>query len=91
MEAGSNRCEVELTKVGFIEINDVPVADFSYGLQGREIFFIDQSLRADEYSWKFGDGEFSEESNLSMNFQRILHLKLHLLSEMIVVYIQLKN
>ncbi|MGB3083843.1 MAG: PKD domain-containing protein, partial [Saprospiraceae bacterium] len=63
LEAGSNRCEVELTKVGFIEINDVPVADFSYGLQGREIFFIDQSLRADEYSWKFGDGEFSEESN----------------------------
>lgn len=61
LEAGNHRCDVALTKVDFIEINDVPVADFSFGLQGREIFFIDQSLRANEWHWKFGDGEESDE------------------------------
>ncbi|MFZ1424076.1 MAG: PKD domain-containing protein [Saprospiraceae bacterium] len=63
LEAGNSRCEVLATKISYIEINDVPVASFSYGNQGREVFFIDQSLRADEYFWKFGDGETSEEAN----------------------------
>lgn len=61
--AGNHRCEVELTQTSYVEINDVPVANFSTGVQGREVFFIDQSLRADSYLWEFGDGETSEEAN----------------------------
>lgn len=63
LEAGNSYCDVVGTKSGYIEINDVPFPDFSYGNQGREVFFIDQSLRATEYLWKFGDGEESEEIN----------------------------
>lgn len=61
LEAGNQRCEVLVTKSDFIEINDVPIADFTWGIQGREVFFIDQSIRAVSYLWKFGDGEESEE------------------------------
>jgi len=61
LEAGNQRCEVLITKSDFIEVNDVPVADFTWGIQGREVFFIDQSLRATSYLWNFGDGEMSEE------------------------------
>lgn len=61
LESSTSRCDVGLTKTDFIKINDVPVADFSFGLQGREIFFIDQSLRPDEWHWNFGDGETSDE------------------------------
>lgn len=63
LKAKNYRCETEEVKVGYIEVNDVPVANFSFGQQGREVFFIDQSLRADEYFWDFGDGEFSEDAN----------------------------
>lgn len=63
LEAGNHRCEVELIKTDFVEINDVPVANFSFGQQGREVFLIDQSLRADSYFWDFGDGETSEDAN----------------------------
>lgn len=61
--AGNHRCEVELTQTSYVEINDVPVANFNTGVQGREVFFIDQSLRADSYLWEFGDGETSEDAN----------------------------
>lgn len=61
--AGNHRCEVELTQTSYVKINDVPIANFSTGVQGREVFFIDQSLRADSYLWEFGDGETSEDAN----------------------------
>lgn len=63
LKAKNYRCETEEVKIGYIEVNDVPVANFSFGQQGTEVFFIDQSLRADEYFWDFGDGEFSEDAN----------------------------
>ncbi len=63
LEAGNSRCDVTLTKTDYIEINDKPRADFSWGIQGREVFFIDQCQRAVEYFWNFGDGETSEEAN----------------------------
>lgn len=63
LEAGNHRCDSLITKVDYIEINDKPVANFSWGIQGREVFFINQSTRAVDYFWNFGDGEFSEESD----------------------------
>ncbi|MBP8725922.1 MAG: PKD domain-containing protein [Saprospiraceae bacterium] len=61
LEAGNQRCEVVLTKTDYVEINDIPRADFDWGIQGREVFFINMSDRGQEYTWDFGDGEFSEE------------------------------
>jgi len=63
LKARNSRCEAEVTKIGYIEVNDVPIASFSFGLNGREVFFIDQSTRADEYFWDFGDGSTSDEAN----------------------------
>lgn len=63
LKAKNSRCEAEVTKIGYIEVNDVPFASFSFGLNGREVFFIDQSTRADEYFWDFGDGNTSNEAN----------------------------
>ncbi len=61
LESSNKWCKTVLTKSDFIEINDVPDADFTYGLQDRQIYFIDQSQRATEWHWKFGDGEESDE------------------------------
>ncbi|MBK9108514.1 MAG: hypothetical protein IPM92_09150 [Saprospiraceae bacterium] len=58
LEAGNHRCEVLITKTDFIEINDIPRADFNWGIQGREVFFINLSERGVDYFWNFGDGEF---------------------------------
>ncbi len=63
LEASNHRCDSVLTKTSYIEVNDKPIADFSFGIQGREIFFINQSIRGVEYVWSFGDGEQSEEIN----------------------------
>ncbi len=64
LKASNARCEVSVTKLSYIEVNDVPVANFSFGVNaGREVFFIDQSVRANEYLWSFGDGETSDETN----------------------------
>ncbi|MBK9107453.1 MAG: PKD domain-containing protein [Saprospiraceae bacterium] len=63
LEAGNHRCEVLITKTDFIEINDIPRADFNWGIQGREVFFINLSERGVDYFWNFGDGEFSDEMN----------------------------
>ncbi|MBK8955070.1 MAG: PKD domain-containing protein [Saprospiraceae bacterium] len=63
LKAKNSRCEAEEVKIDYIEINDVPIASFSFGQQGKEVFFIDQSQRADEYFWDFGDGNTSEEAN----------------------------
>jgi PKD repeat protein len=63
LKASNSRCEASEVKIGYIEVNDKPVAGFSYGNNGREVFFIDQSVRADSYFWDFGDGNTSEDAN----------------------------
>lgn len=59
LESSNKWCTTILTRSEFIVVNDEPVADFIYGLQGREIFFVDQSPRATEWHWYFGDGDES--------------------------------
>lgn len=62
LEAGNSRCVVSVTQGEYIEINDVPVADFSFGVnEGREVFFTNKSQRGFDYIWKFGDGEETDE------------------------------
>lgn len=62
LESANNRCAVSITKSGYIEVNDVPTADFSFGINPlREVFFTNYSQRGYTYLWKFGDGEESDE------------------------------
>ncbi|MGB4968985.1 MAG: PKD domain-containing protein [Saprospiraceae bacterium] len=70
LEAGNNRCKVASTKTGFIKINDVPVADFTFGLDTRVVYFINQSQLGNEYLWKFGDGSESDEENPTHEYDR---------------------
>ncbi len=61
LEAGNSRCKITKTVPEYIEINDVPFADFSFGIDGRTVYFINQSLRGITYLWKFGNGDQSDE------------------------------
>jgi PKD repeat protein len=71
LEAGNQRCKILLTKVEYIEINDVPVPDFQFGINtDREVFFTNYSQRGVDYIWKFGDGEESEDQNPTHVFPR---------------------
>ncbi len=40
----------------YVELFDLPVADFSYYANGTEIVFNNASVFADSYAWDFGDG-----------------------------------
>ncbi|MEM9548083.1 MAG: PKD domain-containing protein [Bacteroidota bacterium] len=52
-----------LTLTDFIEVNDIPLADFSYEINGDEVTFTNFTEGADTYSWDFGDGNSSTEEN----------------------------
>jgi len=70
LEASNPRCKMSITKLNYIEVNDVPIANFSFGVNGKEVFFIDLSQRAKEYLWNFGDGETSEDPNPQHTYDR---------------------
>ncbi len=63
LESSNTRCKMSITKKGYIEVNDIPAANFNFGVNGKEVFFTDYSARGREYFWDFGDGENSEEQN----------------------------
>ena len=47
----------------YIQVNDVPQADFDFSQSGMEFSFDNLSLDADSYEWNFGDGNISNEPN----------------------------
>jgi PKD repeat protein len=70
LETGNSRCDVSITKLSYITINDIPTADFSVGLDNKTVYFINQSQRGVKFEWKFGDGEFSDEENPTHEYPR---------------------
>lgn len=70
LEAGNSRCKVSTTQIDYIEVNDVPFADFSFGIDGKTVYFINQSLRGTDYLWKFGNGDQSEDEMPSYEYDR---------------------
>ncbi len=46
-----------------IIIGNVPVPGFTYSVNGSEVTFTNTSTNANSYSWDFGDGELSTETN----------------------------
>jgi len=57
-----------LTKVNYIEVWEAPVADFTYSPDTPKatvdtVSFINLSVNATDYLWKFGDGTTSTETN----------------------------
>ncbi|MDF1697203.1 MAG: PKD domain-containing protein [Saprospiraceae bacterium] len=47
----------------FINVKDVPLADFSYTINGAEVTFTNFSTGGETYMWDFGDGNTSTEEN----------------------------
>jgi PKD repeat protein len=70
LEAGNHRCKVSKTVQDYMTVNDVPHADFSFGLDGRTVYFINQSLRGITYLWKFGNGDESDEEFPTYEYQK---------------------
>lgn len=52
-----------ITLTNYITIDDVPSADFSQVINGQTVTFTNTSSNADSYSWDFGDGNTSAETN----------------------------
>lgn len=52
-----------LVRSDYIEVNDVPTADFVASTDGLEVQFSNMSQNADSYHWDFGDGEESTSEN----------------------------
>lgn len=47
----------------YIEVKDVPFADFDFDVNGSEVTFTNFGTGADSYLWDFGDGNSSTEEN----------------------------
>ncbi len=56
--------QAPLTINDFIEVKDVPDADFSYSVNGGTVFFINKTNgTVDRYEWEFGDGNASVDTD----------------------------
>jgi len=51
------------TRSNIFTINTVPVASFTFFVNGAVVIFGNTSVNATSYSWDFGDGQFSTEIN----------------------------
>ncbi|MEP6645659.1 MAG: PKD domain-containing protein [Saprospiraceae bacterium] len=52
-----------LTKTNYINVGDDPVANFNYTQNGLSVSFHNLSTGATSYSWNFGDGNTSTQTN----------------------------
>ena len=60
----SNSAGVDvISSTNYLEVQETPLADFSFNLNGNEVTFTDFSVFADEYIWDFGDGNSSTDPN----------------------------
>jgi PKD repeat protein len=60
--------EVEYKQTKEINIPEIPVADFSFVMEGYTVHFNNESIDGSEYLWEFGDGNESTEENPSHNY-----------------------
>ena len=58
-----------MTRSGFVNVLDKPVANFDFQTDGTRVIFDNQSTGADTYSWEFGDLSTSSEVNPVYNFE----------------------
>ena len=49
--------------INYIQVNDIPAAEFDFSQSGMAFSFDNLSLDADSYEWNFGDGSISHEVN----------------------------
>ena len=52
-----------ITQTDYITVDDVPSANFTQVTNGLSVDFTNTSTNADSYSWNFGDGNSSTETN----------------------------
>ncbi len=48
---------------GFVEVKPTPITDFEYEMDGKTVYFINNSIDGNYYYWDFGDGTTSDEAN----------------------------
>ena len=61
LTASNDQGGESVTEEGLIAVNDLPVAEFAYEKEGRQLTFENNSSDAESYFWDFGDGNDSEE------------------------------
>ena len=64
-DAGTNT----VTQTDYIIVNTIPVAGFTTNTNGTVSSFVNTSTNATTYSWDFGDGSSSTETNPEHDFQ----------------------
>ena len=52
-----------ITQTSYITVQDVPVSDYTFVVNGSEVTFTNATSGAVSYSWNFGDGTFSTDVN----------------------------
>ena len=61
----------EATEVGYVIINDIPVADFTSDVNGVTVSFTNNSIDGDTYEWDFGDNESSTSPNPEHQYDEV--------------------
>jgi PKD repeat protein len=54
------KCESPLVPI-YINVSDLPIAAFSYEINGNNVNFSNLSQNADSFYWDFGDGNYSSD------------------------------
>ena len=52
-----------VVKEQFIEVGDLPMAEFDLAIDDEQVDFTNMSIDADSYFWDFGDGSTSEDAD----------------------------
>ena len=68
LEAIDNNGANSVTQSSFVNVMDVPVADYSFVVDGADVTFTNATSGAVSYSWNFGDGTFSTDVNPTHTF-----------------------
>ena len=64
--AGTNT----LNQLEFIEVGDVPEAEFSFAIDMADVMFTNLSTGATTYTWDFGDGQMSAQASPTHTYQQ---------------------
>ena len=59
----------DVTESDIIEIFDSPDADFDHDVIGSTFYAINESEYAEEYEWDFGDGEDSDNTDITYTYE----------------------
>lgn len=65
----SNICGSEVANVGYLTVDPLPIAGFSFQKTGNTLQFVDEAQYANKYVWDFGDEATSTEIEPAHTFE----------------------